>query len=149
MNSIKKNSPKLFTIVGYGTFITKHHWRKKSKVEVCKVLNFRRIFPKGYWFPYVLPCKGSSFWALKFDVNEDSLQELDYYEGVSSKLFKRTKIQIYLRDGHEENAFIYIPTDQTINSENLTLDIDEDDRWKEEIKKFPEIVKKFPELLFG
>jgi gamma-glutamylcyclotransferase (GGCT)/AIG2-like uncharacterized protein YtfP len=149
LNSVENKHPKLFSVVGYGTFITKHHWQDKSNVEVCKVKNYKRIFPPGCWFPYVLPCKESSFWALKFDVNEHELNNLDYYEGVSSNLFKRVKIQINLKDHREIKAFIYIPTEQTIASEKLTLEIDENDRWKEEIKKFPNIIKKFPQLLSG
>jgi len=136
-----------FSVVGYGTFITKGYWKNKSNVEVCKVIGFRRVFPKGNWFPYVLPDPDSSFWALKFDVTKENLRELDYYEGVPSGLYKRTKTVIELKDGTKQQAFIYVPTESTIKRENLTLDVDKKDKWKFEIKKHPEIVEKFPKLV--
>ena len=135
-----------FSVVGYGTFITRGYWKDKSNVEVCKVIGFRRIFPQGNWFPYVLPDPDSSFWALKFDVSRKELIQLDYYEGVPSGLYKRTKTMIKLKNGTKKEAFIYVPTDQTIERENLNLAIDKNDRWKQEIRKYPEIVEKFPEL---
>ena len=76
------------------------------------------------------------------------MNNLDYYEGISSNLFERVETKIYLKDNRNITAFIYIPTEQTIFSEKLTIEIDPDDRWVEEIKKFPDIVKEFPELLF-
>jgi len=30
---------------------------------------------------------------------------------------------------------------------NIILDIDAEDRWKNEIKKYPELIEKFPELI--
>ena len=78
---------------------------------------------------------------------KDQLKTLDYYEGTSTGLFKRVKTEIFLKDSSKQQAFIYVPTDETILSENLSVDMDRTDRWKEEIKKFPEIIKKFPELL--
>ncbi|MHA1294760.1 MAG: gamma-glutamylcyclotransferase family protein [Promethearchaeota archaeon] len=137
----------LISIVGYGTFITHYHWKGKRNVEVCLVKDYIRIFPQGNWFPYVLPCKGSSFWALKFDVNESQLKDLDFYEGVTSGLFKKTEIEIILKNNDKRKAFIYIPTEKTIQSQKLTSNLDKKDRWKEEIKKNPDIVKKFPELI--
>jgi gamma-glutamylcyclotransferase (GGCT)/AIG2-like uncharacterized protein YtfP len=136
-----------FSVVGYGTFITHGHWRNKHNIEVCLVRNYIRIFPKGNWFPYVLPLKNSSFWALKFDVNEQELLELDKFEGVSAGLFKRVETEIILKSSEKEKAFIYIPTEKTINLQNLNAEIDKNDTWKEEIRKFPEIVDKFPELV--
>ena len=135
------------SVVGYGTFITKGHWKDKDNVEVCVVKNFVRIFPKGNWFPFILPEKGNSFKALKFDVREGELNALDQYEGVSADLYDRVETQVILKNNEKINAFIYVPTQKTIESQKLTLELDKNDRWREEIKKFPEIVKKFPELI--
>ncbi len=85
--------------------------------------------------------------ALKFDVEKDQLDDLDQYEGVSADLFKRVKTRVLLKNGKTIQAFIYIPTEKSIESQNLTFELDKKDRWKEEIKKFPEIVKQFPELI--
>ncbi|TXT58779.1 MAG: hypothetical protein BAJALOKI1v1_1550008 [Promethearchaeota archaeon] len=137
---------KKYSVVGYGTFITRGYWKDKSNVRVCKVIGFRRVFPEGNWFPYVLPDKESSFWALKFDVNLEELRELDIYEGVPAGLYKRIKTIIQVKDGIEEKAFIYVPTEKTITQQQLTIDMDKTDRWKEEIKKHHEIVDKFPKL---
>lgn len=135
------------SLVAYGTFITNGHWKNKLNVKVCIVENFVRIFPKGNWFPYVLPSKNSSFKALKFDINEEELKELDRYEGVQSGLFKRVEIEVLLKGNTKIKAFIYIPTEKTINSLNLSPKLDKNDLWIKEIEKFPEIVKKFPELV--
>ena len=137
----------LISVVGYGTFITKGLWKDKKNVVACIVEDFIRIFPRGNWFPYVLPLKKSSFWALKFDVDTQDLKSLDYYEGVSSNLYKRVETRIRFKDSSEIIAFIYVPTDDTIQSMKLTTDMDPEDRWKEEIIKYPGIIKKFPELI--
>lgn len=135
------------SVIGYGTFITHGNWKNKKNVEVCKVSNFIRIFPQGNWYPFVLPLENSSFWALKFDVNEEQLEDLDFYEGVQSGLYERYETEIILKNNKKSKAFIYVPTEETIISLNLKPDIDISDRWKEEIKKYPEVVKIFPELL--
>ena len=137
---------KLISIIGYGTFITRNLWKDKKNVEVCTVKNFTRIYPKNSWFPYVLRSKGS-FKALKFDVNEQELETLDQIEGVFEGLFKRVNTEIYLKNDQKTSAFIYVPTDKTIKSQNLFLELDKTDQWKEEIKKYSEIVNKFPELI--
>jgi len=137
---------KLISIIGYGTFITRNLWKDKKNVEVCTVKNFTRIYPKNSWFPYVLRSKGS-FKALKFDVNEQELETLDQIEGVFEGLFKRVNTEIYLKNNQKSCAFIYVPTDKTIKSQNLFPELDKTDQWKEEIKKYSEIVNKFPELI--
>ena len=137
---------KLISIIGYGTFITRNLWKDKKNVEVCTVKNFTRIYPKNSWFPYVLQSKGS-FKALKFDVNKTELETLDRIEGVFEGLFKRVKIEISLKNDRKSSAFIYVPTDKTILSQNLFLELDKTDQWKEEIKKHLEIVNSFPELI--
>ena len=137
----------LISVVGYGTFITKGHWKDKENVEVCVVKDFVRIFPKGNWYPFILPSKGKSFKALKFDIKEIQLNALDQYEGVSAGLFERVETQVLLKNNQKINTFIYVPTQQTIKSQRLTLDLDKNDRWREEIKHFPEIVELFPELI--
>ncbi len=137
-----------YSIVGYGTFITRGYWKNKSNVKICKVTGFRRILPKGNWFPFVLPDENSSFWALKFDVNEEELNQLDYYEGVAAGLYKRIKIDIQLKNGIKKEAFIYVPTQKTIQQQNLLLEMDKIDKWKEEIRKDSNLLRKFPELLY-
>ena len=137
---------KLISIIGYGTFITRNLWKDKKNVEVCTVKNFTRIYPKNSWFPYVLRSKGS-FKALKFDVNEQELETLDRIEGVFEGLFKRVNTEIYLKNDQKASAFIYVPTDKTIKLQNLFIELDKTDQWKEEIKKYSEIVNKFPELI--
>ena len=135
-----------FSIIGYGTFITEGFWKDKQGVQVCLVKNFTRIFPTNSWFPYVLPSK-NSFWALKFEVNEQQLTSLDIYEGISAGLFKRSNTEIEFKNGKNSMAIIYVPTENLIRTYNLRLELDKEDRWKNEIKKYPEIVSKFPELL--
>jgi len=138
------NSSKLISVIGYGTFITQKLWKGKLNAEVCLVRNFSKIYPPNNWFPYVLPSK-KLFKALKFDVTMEELEKLDRYEGVPENIFERIDVQIILKNGKQTYAFLYVPTYNTISTQNLTLDLS--DRWKEEIKKYPEIVEKFPELI--
>jgi len=135
-------------VVGYGTFITRGIWKNKQKVEPCFVKGYKRILPPGNWFPFVLKCENNSFWALKFEINENELRELDFYEGVELGLFERQKIPIYLKNGKEDQAYIYLPTQKTINQFKLDLKCDDKDLWKEVIKKDKEIINRFPELAF-
>jgi hypothetical protein len=146
LNVSNSTSFNLISIVGYGTFITRNLWKDKINVEVCLVKNFTRIYPKGNWFPYALRSNGS-FKALKFDVGEQELETLDLIEGVNEGLFKRVNTNIYLKNNKKSSALIYIPTDKTIKSQNLSLELDKKDRWKEEILKCSEIIFKFPELI--
>jgi hypothetical protein len=139
-------SSNLISIVGYGTFITRNLWFDKTNVEVCLVKNFTRIYPKGNWFPYALRSNGS-FKALKFDVSNQELETLDLIEGVKEGLFERITAEIYLKNNIKSSAFIYIPTNNTIASQNLSLELDKTDRWMEEILKNTEVVNKFPELV--
>ena len=136
----------LISIIGYGTFITQNLWKDKVNVEICRVNNFTRIYPNNSWFPYALRSNGS-FKALKFDVNKQELETLDRIEGVSEGLFKRVIADIHLKNNIISSAFIYTPTDKTIKSQKLSLELDKTDRWKKEIIKCPEVIDKFPELI--
>ena len=133
------------SVIGYGTFITRGLWKSKFNVEVCTVINFTRIFPRNSWFPYALKSTGS-FKALKFAIPKEEIKLLDEIEGVDSGLFKRVMVDILLKNNRSSSAFMYVPTEETIVSQKLTLESDKIDRWKEEIKKIPEIVRKFPDL---
>jgi len=133
------------SVVGYGTFITRGLWKNKFNVEVCTVINFTRIFPRNSWFPYALKSTGS-FQALKFDITKEEIYFLDKIEGVNNGLFKRVMVDILLKNSRSSSAFIYVPTEETIVSQNLNLESDKIDRWKEELKKIPEVVRNFPDL---
>ena len=146
MCSSCNSTHKIYDIVGYGTFITQKYWKDKN-VQLCQVLNHIRVLPEGNWFPFVLYQEGSSFWALLFSVNELELNHLDTYEGVDAGLYTRKKIEVLLKSKMKKNAFIYIPTKETIKKYDLAPQIDLNDRWKEKIKEYPEIVRSFPELV--
>ena len=141
-------SANFIPIIGYGTFITHDFWKDKRNVEVCIVKNYIRVYiPEKNWFPYALPLKNSSFKALKFEVTKQELEKLDIYEGVKSGLFKRVKTEVVLKNNKLIEAFIYIPTNNMINSQGLSPHLDKFDSWKKEIEKSVETLKKFPELL--
>ncbi|MFX1494659.1 MAG: gamma-glutamylcyclotransferase family protein [Promethearchaeota archaeon] len=140
-------SSNLVSVIGYGTFISRGIWRTKKNVEVCLVKDYIRIYPEGYWYPFILPSKGSSLFALKFDVTKEELKDLDFIEGVSENYFKREVIEVYRKNNEKIQAYIYLPTDQLITKNKLSVILDDKDRWKEEIKKDSEIIEKFPELI--
>jgi Gamma-glutamyl cyclotransferase, AIG2-like len=135
-------------LVGYGTLITGETYKKKRNIRVCFIPNYRRLFPKEIsWFPFVLPdSKYKGFFALSFDVNDKELRDIDYYEGVFSGLYYRKEIKIVFKEKIEKNAFIYLPTQKTIDDHKLSLKMDPNDLWIDEIKKKKEILKEFPEL---
>jgi len=147
LNIIPNKASSFVSVIGYGTFITRRLWKGKLNIEVCLVKHFSRIQPPNNWFPYAIP-SDKSFWALKFDISVEELEELDQYEGVPQNLFERQETYITLKSGKQISAFIYVPTLNTIITQKLTLDLDKYDRWKEEIKKYPEIIERFPELAF-
>ena len=145
MKNNDTSNSNFISVVGYGIFITRGFWKDKFNVEVCTIINFTRIFPRNSWFPYALKSSGS-FKALKFDVSKEEIKILDKIEGVNNGLFKRVMVDILLKSNQSSSAFMYVPTEETIVSQKLTLESDKIDRWKEEIKKIPEIVRKFPVL---
>ena len=145
MNVNNTPDSNFISVVGYGTFITRCLWKGKFNVEVCTVINYSRIFPGNSWFPYALKSTGS-FKALKFDVSKEEIDYLDDIEGVSNGLFKRVLVKILLKNNRSSFAFMYVPTNETMVSQKLTLESDKVDRWKEKIKKNPEIVRDFPNL---
>ena len=145
MKNNNTSDSNFISVIGYGTFITFGHWKNKFNVEVCTVNCFTRIFPINSWFPYALKSSGS-FKALKIDVTEEEIKRLDVIEGIDNGLFKRVMVDILLKNNQPSSAFMYVPTEETIVSQKLTLESDEVDRWKEEIKKIPEIVRNFPDL---
>jgi gamma-glutamylcyclotransferase (GGCT)/AIG2-like uncharacterized protein YtfP len=110
------------SVIGYGTFITFGHWKNKFNVEVCTVNNFTRIFPRNTWFPYALKSSGS-FKALKFAVTKEEIKLLDMIEGVDNGLFKRVMVDILLKNNQPSSAFMYVPTEETIVSQKLTLEV--------------------------
>ncbi|MFW9945231.1 MAG: gamma-glutamylcyclotransferase family protein [Candidatus Odinarchaeota archaeon] len=140
-------SSNLVSVIGYGTFISRGIWRTKKNVEICLVKDYIRIYPEGYWYPFILPSEGSSFFALKFDVKKEELKDLDFIEGVSENYFKREVIEVYRKNNEKIQAYIYLPTDQLITKNKLSVSLDDKDRWKEEIKNDSEIIEKFPELI--
>ena len=145
MKNNNTSDSNFISVIGYGIFITRNLWKDKANVEVCTVFNFTRIFPRNSWFPYALQSTGS-FKALKFDVTKEEIKFLDKIEGVNNGLFKRVMADILLKNNRPSSALIYVPTEETIVSQKLTLDSDKNDRWKEELKKIPEIVRNFPDL---
>ena len=144
--SSDNNNCEHFSVIGYGTFITRGYWKDKQNIEPCLVSNYSRVFPPNYWFPVVFP-SNDSFWALKFDVSQEELNQLDNYEGVHLGLFERIRTQVELKRGNKIIAFLYIPTENLIITQKLTIELDTSDRWKDHLKTFPEIVQLFPELI--
>lgn len=136
----------LISIVGYGTFLTKGYWKGKKNVEPCLVRDYIRILPEGYWYPFALYKKGASFWALKFDITVIELDTLDIYEGVAEKLYDRILINVELEENRIISAYLYVPSQNTIQNSKLTTDLDEQDRWREKLLLNSELISQFPIL---
>ena len=148
----KENGENVDLIVGYGTFITNKMFKFTKDVKICFVPKCRRIYITSEHFPFALedPSK-DGFFALLFKVEHKEFKRLDFYEGVDAGLFYRKKISILvkkdLNNYIKKQAFIYLPTEQSISDHKLTLDCDKEDGWIEKIRVNPEVCEKFPELL--
>ena len=59
-------------------------------------------------FPYIIPSeKGSQIVGEVYLVDQETLKELDYYEGVETGLYKRAKFKIILNEGKTITAWLY------------------------------------------
>ncbi|MHA1340961.1 MAG: gamma-glutamylcyclotransferase family protein [Promethearchaeota archaeon] len=160
-------------IFGYGTFITKKFYRRYSYVEPAFLPHYYRIFrrDKGDWFPFILheseldKIKNSrrsnqttnnvsqlfnklksGFWGLIFGVTDEELKKMDYYEG-EGVLYKRIMENVILKNTNHVRAYLYYPTEETIEKYNLREYILQGDLWQEYIiKNYKEIIDEFPEL---
>ncbi|TFH28551.1 MAG: gamma-glutamylcyclotransferase [Promethearchaeota archaeon] len=115
-------------IIGYGTFISNQTILKSTDVQVCKILNFRRVWTGETVFPFVLKDSTfSGFYGLVFQVSPARLDKLDMYEGVDQGMFTRDSIEVELLSGEILEACIYVPTPKTITEFNLSSTSDPDD----------------------
>jgi len=139
----------LEVVIGYGTFITKWMFRGKQNVRTVTVKGYRRVFKKGVtWFPFVIPDENAEVKTLAFKVSKNDLKGMDGYEGYyhePNDLYTRIKVQMVEDDGTDGEAWIYVPTDMTI--ERAHIDSSWTDEWIDVIKQDKEIVKRFPALL--
>jgi hypothetical protein len=142
------------TMVGYGTFITRRMFRPDSHPRVVTITGFRRVFnPRIAGFPFVLPDPCGSFKGIAFDVKtDDELREKDRYESCRGDptvdgegLYFRMLANIIEADGTTTKAWIYVPTKMTRDRDNVTLDMDTEDKWIDVIKR--ENVTEFPDLV--
>lgn len=137
-----------YAVIGYGTFITLRKYEGAERVEPAFVEGFRRVFPPGHWYPFVIPDPTSpGFWGLKFEVTLARLYQLDIYEGVDQGLYYRRKVPARLRAGETIFGYVYVATKRTIRAHHLAPEIDPDDAWRQEIAQHPDIVAQFPELV--
>ncbi len=121
-NEEVESEPPKKLVIGYGTFIIKAangDERLNSIVGVCEVKDFNRIYhPKfsdtlGYWYPFAVKDKKSSFKALVYEVSEKDIESLDFYEGVPN-LYERVTCKIRLNGSKEkQEAEIYVPSEYT------------------------------------
>ncbi len=108
----------------------------------------RRILPINYAYPFVIKDPNfPGFRALIYDISKKELENFDYYEGIDVGLYIREKILASLPNGNKKIAFIYLPSEKTINQLKLNIKIDENDNWRDVIKNNPEIIRKFPDIL--
>lgn len=122
MNNNQESAESTKFVIGYGTFIIKAangDERFETITGVCEVKDFLRMYhPKfaevlGYWYPFAVKKEKSSFKALVYEVTEEDIESLDFYEGVP-KLYERTTCEItLLNDCNNVKAEIYVPSEST------------------------------------
>jgi len=152
MNNNQESAETKKLMIGYGTFIIKAangDERFETIAGVCEVKDFLRMYhPKfaevlGYWYPFAVKKENSSFKALVYEVLEEDIESLDFYEGVP-KLYERITCSVTL-NGNKEQAEIYVPSESTFERLEEELDsffseeeknaIHETDYWIEYLDK--------------
>ncbi|MFW9889688.1 MAG: gamma-glutamylcyclotransferase family protein, partial [Candidatus Thorarchaeota archaeon] len=119
--------------------------------RVCRVPGLRRVYdPKMAWFPFAVVDEQAEMLAVCFMVDEDSLEAFDRYEGVGQGLYERVKREVLVKDDDgtwvSREAWIYMPTSETIQNLLFPWE-DEDDRWlREEIQQLTDLRDSFPEF---
>lgn len=155
MAKTKQQTEQTYTMVGYGTFITKRFYSRQKNVRVVTVNGFRRIYDKFIaWYPFVLPDPNGSFKGLAFDVVSDNeLRYLDGYEGCGDDptidgdgLYFRMPVDIVDTDGSIVKAWIYAPTTKTRVRTRISLETDGKDSWIDVIKEQADL-ESFPGLV--
>lgn len=135
-------------VIGYGTFIPNKTFLKSTDVRVIIVRHYRRIWTRETIFPFVLEDSSfPGFHALMFSVSQSRLAKMDIYEGVDTGLFLRKEILVEDLQGTKFQAYIYVPSSNTIEEYQLTMQSDPEDEWQKEIAKNAQIVETFPELI--
>jgi gamma-glutamylcyclotransferase (GGCT)/AIG2-like uncharacterized protein YtfP len=138
-------------LIGYGTFITRGTWRRYPSSRFCRVPGLRRVYdPEIAWFPFAIVDKGAEILAVCFLVDEDCLEDFDRYEGVELGLYERTKMKAVIKESNgtwiTREAWIYLPTPDTMKHPRFPWK-DTDDRWlREEIQNQVELQDSFPEF---
>jgi hypothetical protein len=98
-------------------------------------------------FPYILrtesPTESDGFWGLVFEVDEDGLKRLDFYEGG---LYSRIHIDVVYADGTSDSVMVYYPTQNVISQFHLFDYVADEDAWRLQILEYPAICDEFPEL---
>ncbi|MFW9888864.1 MAG: gamma-glutamylcyclotransferase [Candidatus Thorarchaeota archaeon] len=105
---------------------------------------------KMAWFPFAIVDEQAEILAVCFLVDEASLEAFDRYEGVGQGLYERVKRDVLVKEEDAtwtaREAWIYLPTADTMQQPLFPWD-DEGDRWlKERIRELKEIQKDFPEF---
>ncbi|MHA1380213.1 MAG: gamma-glutamylcyclotransferase family protein [Candidatus Helarchaeota archaeon] len=117
-----ENQPpdKQIKLIGYGTFLIRSAQGESifNVMDTVEIKNFIRIYhPKfqelGIFYPFAVPTeKESTLKALIYRVSENSLTQLDFYEGVPD-LFQRVVCEATLSNGRKIKAQIYVPSKST------------------------------------
>ena len=122
-------------VAGYGTFITyalenmdtdmntrQYSWVSKI-LGFDYVQGFRRVTPKGAWFPYAVTDPASNIEVLVVECSEQYLPMMDRVEGEGA-LYNRIE-----DDTKFGKAWMYVPTKRTVEYHDLTK-IDFNDSWQ-------------------
>jgi len=135
-------------LFGYGTFITNGFYKQYKNVHSAFLPGYVRIHRSEDLFPFILQVPPgmdiAGFWGLVFEVTQEELDYLDYYE---SRLYIRIQVDCVYKDGTKELVMTYYPKKRCITQYKLDDYISKIDPWRIKIiKEHPDIIEEFPEL---
>jgi gamma-glutamylcyclotransferase (GGCT)/AIG2-like uncharacterized protein YtfP len=97
----------------YGTL------RNGSK-DTGVVKNSSLVYPGHESFPAIIQNKNGSGTVVEVhDVSEEELVRYDMYEGISSGLYRRVKVEVNMDDGSKEKAWLYVAGDELMQRSKM------------------------------
>ena len=84
------------------------------------VKNSSLVYPGHESFPAVIHNKkGSGTVVEVHNVSEEDLVRYDMYEGISSGLYRRVRVEVDMDDGSKEKVWIYVAGDELMQKSNM------------------------------
>ena len=85
-----------------------------------KIKKTSLVYPGHQKFPAMIQDeKGKGTVVEVHEVNSQQLKEYDMYEGISSGLYRRVRVEVDMDDGSKEKVWIYVAGDELMQKSNM------------------------------